>query len=47
MAVKPKEMAASARKVVIRRHLACVSLTVKIGPRRSPVLLAGNGRLAR
>lgn len=36
MAVKSEETTASAMQVVIRRHLACVSLTVKIGPRRSP-----------
>lgn len=36
MAVKSKEMTASAMKVVIRKHLVCMSLTVKIGPRRSP-----------
>lgn len=36
MAVKSKEMTASAMKVVIRKHLVCMSLTVKIGPRRNP-----------
>lgn len=35
MAVKSKEMSASAMKVVIRKHLVCVSLTVKIGAGRS------------
>ena len=35
MAVKSKEMTASAMKVVIRKHLVCMSLTVKIGPWRS------------
>lgn len=36
MAVKPKEMAASAMKVVIRKHLVCMSLTVKIGDKQEP-----------
>ena len=35
MAVKSKEMTASAMKVVIRKHLVCMSLAVKIGIRRS------------
>lgn len=35
MAVKSKEMAASAMKVVIRKHLVYMSLTVRIGTRRS------------
>lgn len=41
MAVKSKEMTASAMKVVIRKHLVCMSLTVKIGPRRSPGACCG------
>lgn len=35
MAVKSKEMTASAMKVVIRKHLVCVSSTIKTGTRRS------------
>lgn len=45
MAVKSKEMTASAMKVVIRKHLVCMSLTIKIGPWRSLVLVVENGRL--
>lgn len=36
MAVKSKEMTASAMKVVIRKHLVCMSLTVKIGADEGP-----------
>lgn len=41
MAVKSKEMTASAMKVVIRKHLVCVSLTIKTGTRRSPGVHCG------
>ena len=41
MAVKSKEMTASAMEVVIRKHLVCVSLTIKIGTRRSPGACCG------
>lgn len=41
MAVKSKEMTASAMKGVIRKHLVCVSLTIKIGTRRSPGACCG------
>lgn len=36
MAIKSKEMTASAMKVVIRKHLVCMSLTVKIGADEGP-----------
>lgn len=41
MAVKSKEMTASAMKVVIRKHLVCMSLAVKIGTRSSPGACCG------
>lgn len=41
-----REMTASAMKVVIRKHLVCMSLAVKIGMRRSLVLV-GRGGLGR
>lgn len=41
MAVKSKEMTASAMKVVIRKHLVCVSLTIKTGTRGSPGACCG------
>lgn len=41
MAVKPTEMTGSAMKVVIRKHLVCMSLAVKIGMRRSPGACCG------
>lgn len=44
MAVKSKEMTASAMKGVIRKHLVCMSLAVKIGMRRSPGACCGNRR---
>lgn len=44
MAVKSKEMTASAMKVVIRKHLVCMSLAIKIGMRRSPGACCGNRR---
>lgn len=44
MAVKSKEMTASAMKVVIRKHLVCMSLAVKIGMRRSAGACCGKRR---
>lgn len=41
-----RETTASAMKVVIRKHLVCMSLAVKIGMRRSLVLV-GRGGLGR
>lgn len=46
MAVKSKEMVASAMKVVIRKHLVCMSLTVKIGDEQGPSACCGKWKAA-